>query len=332
MDQSKDEIIQAVFRSFIETERELQEQIAAAQRERAQLREIRQHRLFRAFRLVKRATDRFALIRESIKRKLSHQPEPHGIVRLQASDAVTGRPDVGIHVHVFYLEYLFELAQHLNRIPVPYACYVTTDSERKREIIRVIFESILDNSHTEYLISENRGRDIGPWLVTLQPFHHRHELWCHIHTKKSQHLPEMGARWRRYLLGHMLGSASRITSILNRFDQDPKLGLMFPPMFEEVSFDSTRSWGNRRAAQKFLEQFDYRQKLPLEPEFPAGFMFWYRTRALKRLLDRDWSFGDFEPEDGQLEGTLMHLLERSIPYVAESNGYSTELFLWAEDD
>lgn len=65
--------------------------------------------------------------------------------------------------------------------------------------------------------------------------------------------------------------------------------------------------------------------MPLYPDkeavAPLGTMFWFRPRALNGLLDREWSFDDFPPEPINIDGTILHYIERAYGYVAQSNGY-----------
>jgi hypothetical protein len=49
-------------------------------------------------------------------------------------------------------------------------------------------------------------------------------------------------------------------------------------------------------------------------------MFWARSKALQRLLDLDLRFDDFPEEQGQIDGTLAHAVERSFAFLAEANG------------
>ena len=50
-------------------------------------------------------------------------------------------------------------------------------------------------------------------------------------------------------------------------------------------------------------------------------MFWARLEALRPLLDAHLDDWEFEPEQGQVDGTLAHALERMFMLAADSAGY-----------
>lgn len=56
------------------------------------------------------------------------------------------------------------------------------------------------------------------------------------------------------------------------------------------------------------------ESFPLE--FPAGSMMWFRSSALRPLLEANLNWSDFASEAGQKNGTLAHVIERLFFYIA----------------
>ena len=56
-------------------------------------------------------------------------------------------------------------------------------------------------------------------------------------------------------------------------------------------------------------------------DFPTGTMFWAKTEALRPLFDLGLTYQDFEAEEGQIDGTLAHAIERCLLLVAELRGF-----------
>ena len=51
-------------------------------------------------------------------------------------------------------------------------------------------------------------------------------------------------------------------------------------------------------------------------------MFWVRSGALKTLYELNLSWDDYPLEPIGYDGTILHAIERLLPIIAESNGYS----------
>ena len=66
--------------------------------------------------------------------------------------------------------------------------------------------------------------------------------------------------------------------------------------------------------------------------FPAGNMFWARTSAVKDVFEIKYKDSDFPEERGQVDGTIMHAIERIWLFVAEENGYKYQIVRNVLDD
>lgn len=232
----------------------------------------------------------------------------------------SGELDVAVHLHVYYLDLLPELLAATHNVGQPFTCYVTTDSRAKASAAASLLGEHPLTKGFEVLVTPNRGRDIGPWIVGLSDYHDRHDLWCHLHTKKSLHRPQLGEDWRHFLLQQLVGSEASVRHILAAFETDPGLGLVIPPFYYYAATREFTEWEDPARASRFFHRLGIDLKLPGTPLFSAGSMCWYRPRALRRLFEQGFRVEDFEVESGQVDTTLMHLIERSLVYVTQAEG------------
>lgn len=239
----------------------------------------------------------------------------------RASPVLDEAPDVAVHLHIYFLDLFPELLEALGRLPCPATVYATTDTQAKADAVSELLSEHPRVCAHETIITPNRGRDIGPWLVEMAKYSDQHEIWCHLHTKKSLHAPKIGQSWRQFLLGNLMGSEQSIRSILSAFQADPKLGLVTPPFHTKAVKEEFLGWDDLPRAQALFESLEIGVPFPRHPFFPAGAMFWYRGQAMAPLFRAGMDYGDFEEEQGQISLTLMHTLERIVPYVVASSGY-----------
>jgi lipopolysaccharide biosynthesis protein len=169
----------------------------------------------------------------------------------------------------------------------------------------------------------NRGRDMGPFIELLREgAFDGCDLVCKIHSKRSPHRVD-GDDWRRRLLGELLGSPHVVGHVRRRFEEDAELGLLGPA---DALTDSDEYWGSNRDRVYELGARMGRPEEDSKLNFFAGSMFWFRPSALHPLRTLELSLDDFEPEAGQVDGTLAHALERAIPVSVKAAGLKLEAF------
>jgi lipopolysaccharide biosynthesis protein len=84
------------------------------------------------------------------------------------------------------------------------------------------------------------------------------------------------------------------------------------------------NWGENR---DIAEQLSKSLSITLPDDitvFPACSMFWYRPEALAKLTSHSWNKTDFPEETGQIDGTIMHALERMLCFYTQQQGYEVE--------
>lgn len=221
-------------------------------------------------------------------------------------------------LHAYHVEVLPEMAALLRRLPFPADLVVTTDTEAKRAAVEAAFAGWSGGAF-EVRLTPNRGRNVGPQLIACRDVFDRAELVLILHTKVSGHADAL-AGWRKFLLRDLIGTPSVARGVMETFARLPKLGVLAPRTFPQVRRQMV--WGENYAICRGLAEKLGFTLFPDSPlDFPAGFMFWARSAALRPLLDLGLEWEDFEPEPLQQDGTVAHALERLVFHACELAGY-----------
>lgn len=225
---------------------------------------------------------------------------------------------IAVVLHLFYPEYWSEFAQALSALPERTQLFVTTSPEKLGWVRRIV---LTDRPDAVVVGLPNRGRDLGA-LVGLFESHDlsRYDFVLKLHSKRSPHLPEaVGQRWRRELLKHLLPDG-RVTDMLRALEASPDIGLAGPQQWL-ADIRSTQGFETNSAAIHGLAERIGVAGDPFDLPFVAGTMFWVRGAVLAQLAALGLTQDDFEPEAGQLDGTLAHALERAFGLLARKLGW-----------
>ena len=104
--------------------------------------------------------------------------------------------------------------------------------------------------------------------------------------------------------------------ILNRFADDEELGIVFAEDPHLSDWDD-----NLEIAESLANRMHLQELLPPFFEFPNGNMFWARRAALEPLFGLKLDWQDYPGEPLGLDGTLLHAIERLLPFIARRAGY-----------
>lgn len=235
-------------------------------------------------------------------------------------------PKIAVLAHVFYSDMWEEIYSYIKNIPYKYDLYISTSSEKDASILREKTKDI--GQYVEVrVVEENRGRDMSSLFITFKDIgtSDKYDYICRLHSKKS---PQNGfARadsFKKHLYENLLGSPEYITNVIGLMNKRNDIGIICPPLVH-IGFPTMgHAWfANYWPTSELCKKLGI--VVPLDDDTPVavyGTMFWFRPAALRPLFEHNWKWTDFNAEPAHVDGSLSHVLERIISYVAKNEGFS----------
>ncbi|GAC1342396.1 MAG: hypothetical protein NVSMB18_16330 [Acetobacteraceae bacterium] len=221
---------------------------------------------------------------------------------------------VALHAHFYYPDLAPDLAARLAGNQTRCDLFLTTDTAAKANRLRGAFADHPAAVRVE--VVPNRGRDIGPFLGLLPEFA-EYDVVGHVHGKRSEATDlAMGERWRDFLWDNLVGGLQpMLDTVAATFADRPEIGLLMAEDPHLVGWDE-----NREQAEALMARMGLPGPLDQFFDFPLGTMFWARPAGLRPLLSLDLTAADFPPEPVPYDGTILHALERIVPFVVRGAG------------
>lgn len=230
---------------------------------------------------------------------------------------------VALLAHIFYADLVEDIISYAKNIEYDFDILITCVSESYQKVSKRFNEAFPD-SLVDIKVVPNRGRDIGPFLCNHVSTYQRYDYICKIHSKKSLHAGGID-NWRVFLYDRLLGSKEQVDTIVRNFKDNPTLGIQYPEYSDAIK--PFISWGSNKAiCQQFMDSLGLHCPDDL-PDFPAGSMFWFRPKALNNLFMKSWDISDFPLENGQIDETVMHAVERCFLLLLGDYGYKQLTYL-----
>jgi len=231
------------------------------------------------------------------------------------------KEDVALHIHVYYPELLPEILKCLDQNRIHPDLFFSVPNTA----VNINVSEMTGDYHGQVkkiVTVPNRGRDIGPFLTEFgSALSQNYEIIGHVHTKKTSGFnEEIIVKWRNFLLENLIGGTYKMAdNIINQMLNDTSIGLVFPDNPDIIGWDKNLSFARPLAEKLGIEQ------LPKHFNFPVGTMFWGRVKALQPLFELDLKYEDYPTEPLPYDGSMLHALERLLPFVVKNMGYKNVL-------
>lgn len=227
----------------------------------------------------------------------------------------TNNAKYAVVLHFFYIDLWEEIKIYLQNIPTTFDLFVTIPQDKFNEVNHII---LADYPNATLFPVLNQGRDIAPFFHVFNHIDMSiYTAVCKLHSKKSVHLSN-GYYWRNDLYQKLLGSSAKIADIFKAFEVNPLIGMIAPD--EHIIPFSKFMSVNKKNIDSLLTRISLKIE-DISPYFVAGGMFWIRPQSMTALLKLHLKTSDFEPETGQLDGSMAHAMERLFFSLVKYDGY-----------
>lgn len=233
---------------------------------------------------------------------------------------------VGLVLHLYYLPLLDECLRYIQSMPRGTEVIITTDTPEKVAAIKAATAEL--PYRFEVRLIRNRGRDVSALLLGAADVQERFDLVCFVHDKKvAQLIPgTKGEGFARKCFDNMLQSRDFVNNVIAAFQKEPNLGMLMPPPPDHAEYYPvyTFRWGpNFENTERLVKDLGLQVPMSRDHELiaPLGTMFWFRPQALRPLFAAAWPYDAYPVEPNNIDGTILHAVERAYCYVAQSQGF-----------
>ncbi len=245
---------------------------------------------------------------------------------------------IAVVARVTWLDGLDGLLARIAHLPQPVDVFLTTTEGTSAAKIERAVESWSqgrDGRVEVRVTTASRGRDMADFFVACRDvlLSDRYDLIVKLHARKARRKTMNRARYfRRYQLDNLLVSRTYARNLLALFQQEPGLGVVFPPMMHIGYATMGHGWAELRDdARALCDTLGITVPLdPVSPLAPFGGMWVGRPAAMRVLAEYPWTFGDYSRRRQKRFGHLGHLQERLVAYAAAERGFHTRTVLNTE--
>lgn len=242
----------------------------------------------------------------------------------------SSKAKIALVMHLYFMDMLDESLNMAQNMPVGSDIYITAHTDEKVAAIQKAVDKMLPKYNVKILKIQNRGRDVSALMVGAAPYIKDYDYVCYFHDKKCTYVKPgtVGEGFKFGCYENALASSEYVKNVIDLFDNNPRLGLLVPPMPDVGIYYpvvmSSKGWAaSYNCTKELADRLELNVPISSDkrPITPIGSVFWFRMEAMRKLFDYPWTYEDFPTEPPLVDGTVMHAIERIYPYVGQAAGY-----------
>lgn len=233
---------------------------------------------------------------------------------------------------VFYVheeKVMDRLYHYASNLPKEIDIYLLYGKSELQEKLQAEFQK--DACHTiTYVPVEQKGGEVFGFLMGMRDYVKQYEFICcaqNVEVLTHKYLSILDGHERRNL-DNILGSEDYICNIIEKFIENPRLGIASPalPNHGYYLHNMGNEWGSLKEYDQTIslaKELGINVPLQMDGDMmsPYGHCFWCRVEALSVLLDFDWSKLELPMEEKKERSILLRAIENLYAPTAQQKGY-----------
>lgn len=234
---------------------------------------------------------------------------------------------IAVILHIYYEDLIENMADYCLNFPANTDFYVSVTKDENCDKVRKEFKK--RNLSFKCTVRPNVGMAMSTLWVTYRSIvlDGKYEYICYFHDKKSPYgqYSIHGEQFAKRCYDNLFGSEQIVKNIINLFENNPRMGILGAALVYHGNYfiEAQRGWkSNYLLTKKMAEKLELHVNIDpdIVPVAPYGDMFWFRSKALQKVINKklDYNFFDIEYHS---DGTILHAIERLYGFAAQDSGY-----------
>lgn len=239
---------------------------------------------------------------------------------------------IALIMYVYYKDAIDECLEYAFNLPKTVDLYFVycVDEVYKSALTKDLNKHF---KNVNYVKKINKGRDVTSYLIDCREVFDKYDYICYLHDKRS---PQLGSAIKTrdffaHCMNSILGGREYVKNIISLFESNKHLGLLVPPPLSFGDFFGSEFYlnpGNKKHMLNLIDELGLNVPFDDFPVAPYGDFFWVRAKSMKKLFNKNWSYEkDIPSEPLPVDGTILHAVERIIPFVVQSEGFYSSWIL-----
>ena len=230
-----------------------------------------------------------------------------------------GKSLIAVFAHVNNEKLMTDIVDKTNNIPFNYDLFISLNNNLNINKTKQYIKINTKANNLDFEISFNSKKNLNIFSFDLPNQIKKYKYLCNINTNINTNI-NYYEELNNYILNNLLGNSLIISEILTDFENNAKLGIIFPERYYKslYQFGESNNYKNLKYINMILKRINSEINVVSDIiDYPEENMFWARAKIIYPLFNIDSKI----LSDINFQLMLDNNLEKMWIYIIKFNGY-----------